>query len=106
VIGELRHRVTIKTPIATLDEGGGQTIDWQDLATVWTRIVTLGGAEIVRASDLVPRLGYRLTIRYRTDVTAAMRVAFGEKLLEIDAVYDPVGDGVALFLDCHDASAP
>jgi SPP1 family predicted phage head-tail adaptor len=106
MIGDLRHRVTFKTPVATLDEGGGQTVDWQDGPNAWARIVSLGGAEVVRASEIVPRGSYRLTIRYRGDLTPAMRVAFGAKLFEIDAIYDPEGKGAVLFVDCHDASMP
>ncbi len=106
MIGDLRHRVTFKTPVATLDDGGGQSLVWQDGPGVWARIVSLGGAEVVRASEIVPRGTYRLTIRYRSDVTPAMRIAFGAKLFEIDAIYDPEGKGAVLFVDCHDVSAP
>ena len=106
MIGDLRHRIAFKTPVATLDEGGGQSIDWQDGPGVWARIVSLGGAEVVRASEIVPRGTYRLTIRYRSDVSPAMRIAFGDKLFEIDAIYDPEGKAEMLFVDCHDASVP
>ncbi|MFZ1991863.1 MAG: phage head closure protein [Alphaproteobacteria bacterium] len=106
MIGDLRHRVTFKTPVATLDDGGGQSIAWADGPGVWARIVSLGGAEVVRASEIVPRGTYRLTIRYRNDLTPAMRIQFGAKLFEIDAIYDPEGKGALLFVDCHDASTP
>jgi len=106
MIGALRHRVTFKTPAATLDDGGGQTLTWNDGPAMWARIVSLGGVEIVRASEIVPRGTYRLTIRYRADLTPAMRVAFGSKLLEIDAIFDPEGKDEVLFIDCHDVSAP
>jgi SPP1 family predicted phage head-tail adaptor len=106
VIGQLRHRVTFQSPAATLDEVGGQAIVWQDAATVWARIVALGGPEILRAAEIVPRGAYRLTIRYRTDIGPAMRIAFGDKTLQIDAVFDPEGDGKALFVDCNEASTP
>lgn len=106
MIGDLRHRVTFKTPVATLDDGGGQSFDWQDGPGVWARIVSLGGGEVLRASEVVPRGTYRLTIRYREGLTPAMRIAFGAKLFEIDAIYDPEGKGAVLFVDCHDASTP
>lgn len=106
MIGQLRHRVTFKSPVSALDEGGGQSIVWQDGPTVWARITAQGGGEIVRAAEIVPAAGYRLTIRYRTDITAAMRAGFGAKLLEIDAVYDPQGDQSFLYVDCHEASTP
>lgn len=104
--GALRHRITFKSPVATLDDGGGQDIAWSDGPSVWARIVSRGGAEIVRAAEIVPRGTYRLTIHYRSDVTPAMRIAFGARLFEIDAIYDPEGKGAVLFVDCHDASTP
>jgi SPP1 family predicted phage head-tail adaptor len=106
VIGQLRHRVTFLAPSVTLDDGGGQTLVWQDAATVWARILSLGGAEILRASEIVPRTQYRATIRYRADITSAMRISFGAKTLDIDAVYDADGEGVVLTIDCHEASTP
>ena len=106
MIGQLRHRITFKSPTATPDEGGGQSIAWVDGASVWARIVAQGGPEIVRAGEIVPRAQYRVTIRHRTDITPTMRITFGAKTLEIDAVYDADGDGRVLTVDCHDGSTP
>lgn len=105
MIGHLRHQITFQSAVATPDAGGGEALAWSDGPTVWARITALSGQEIVRASQLAARTRYRLTIRYRDDVTSAMRIAFAGHVLAIDAVIDPDGDGRVLQIDCHEEAS-
>lgn len=100
MIGNLRHLVTIEEKTATPDGGGGVSESWSTLATVWAAIETLDGAEVSRAEQIVGETRFGLRIRYRADVTPAMRVRFSARVLGIEAVFDPDGRGRFLTLTC------
>ncbi|GAB3763483.1 hypothetical protein GCM10028796_17050 [Ramlibacter monticola] len=85
--GTLNRQVTIQQPGATQDELG-QPIpgDWTTLATVWANIRHLNGLETVKAGAETATVRASIRIRYRTDVTAAMRVVHGATTYQIKAV--------------------
>jgi SPP1 family predicted phage head-tail adaptor len=99
VIGVLRHRITIESPVATQDEGGGRSITWSPLATVWAQIEQTGGRQLVRAGEVEPQTLYRLTLRHVAGIIAGMRAVWGAKLIEITGVTDPDGRGRTLVLE-------
>jgi SPP1 family predicted phage head-tail adaptor len=100
MIGALRHRVTIEEKAAAPDGGGGVSESWSALATVWAAIETLEGAEVLRAEQIVGEARFRLRIRYRADITPAMRVRLGARTLGIESVADADGRGRFLTLTC------
>ena len=89
MIGKLRHRLTIQQSRRIGDGGGGSEGSWDDpikVATVWGSVKPLSGNERLRAMQLEARVSHRITIRYRTGITTAMRVLFGTRLFNIRAV--------------------
>jgi len=73
--GELREQVTFYEPTATTDTLRGQAVAYTVVvATVWARWRGLTSREMLlaQAMDVVPQ--YRLTIRYRDDITTKLRV--------------------------------
>lgn len=104
MIGLLRHRIALEAATATEDEGGGRSLDWATAATVWARIESSAGHEIVRVGEMEPQTLYRLTIRHLAGVSAAMRVRWRDKLIEIETVYDPDGRGRVLVIDGYNRS--
>lgn len=99
MIGDMRHRATLQQQVRTPDGGGGFTETWQDLATVpavYADIVPLSGAEQLRHHQLASTVTHRITIRYRSDVTAAMRLSSGGKIYNITSVTDKGGLGTLL----------
>lgn len=73
--GKLRHRVTIQNPVETQDPTtGAMNVAWQDLAYVWAAIEPLSGREFVSAQAEQAKVTTRITIRYRDDLTAKMRL--------------------------------
>lgn len=82
--GTLRHRVTIQQLSAdTKDADGRPAGSWQDVATVWAAVEPLRGREFWEAAAQQSEVTIRVRIRYRAGITAAMRVKFGDRLLEI-----------------------
>ena len=74
--GELRDRVTFYCPTATTDALRGQAVTYTVvLCTVWAnwRGLTPREALVAQAMQVVPQ--YKVTVRYRADITTKMRLA-------------------------------
>jgi len=102
-IGDLRHRVTILHQTDGVDEWGAPAPgQWVPLATVWACVEGLRGNEYWQAQQLVDQADHRITIRYRRDVTAQMRVQHDGRLFEIRAALDRDGRRRWLELICRE----
>jgi len=91
--GALDKRVTIQSPTRTDDGGGGQTISYTDVSTVWANISPGTGREFVAAQQITPELSHVVTMRYRTTVSPKHRLKYtdsaGTRVFTIQAVSDP-----------------
>ena len=56
---------------------------WETHATVWANVKHLSGSEAIKADSEVSTVRASIRIRYRSDITAGMRVLIGAA-----AVYD------------------
>lgn len=103
--GQLRERVTIQQAVETPDGGGGSSIDWQDVATVWAEVRPLSGRERLQAQQLESAVNYRIRIRFRSDITAGMRLVWRDQVMNIRAVYNEDQKRAYLTLDCESGVA-
>ncbi|HUS97217.1 MAG TPA: phage head closure protein [Hyphomicrobiaceae bacterium] len=87
-IGALRHRVRIEAAVRTAAPGGGATEAWQEVATVWGSLGPLRGGEPVAGDAIEARVLHDITMRYRPDVKAEMRLDIEGRLFDIKAVLD------------------
>lgn len=102
MIGALRERVTIERETRTADGLGGWSSSWAAVATVWARVEQLAAAEPVEAERLVARGGYRITIRHRSDLTTADRLAWRGRILNIRGLSNKDERRRYLTIDCDD----
>lgn len=86
MIGALRHRITLENPVRTDDGGGGGSVSWQPVATLWAAIRPLRGAEYQIADRAEVRVTHEIRFRFRTDVTGEMRLRKGNRLFHIHSV--------------------
>lgn len=87
MIGSMRERMLIQIPGArVVSPSGSQTQDWADVATVWGRMERTGGGAGIAAGRVEPKADWRLTIRWRDDVTALCRVQWAGKTLSVVTV--------------------
>lgn len=96
--GKLRHYVTIEHKVNVLDSGGNvvqnpQTgeieTEWLPLATtpnVWAEIRPLSAREFIAAQQTQSQVNCMLTIEYRSDLDASMRIVD-----EFGTIYNPAG---------------
>jgi SPP1 family predicted phage head-tail adaptor len=76
--GELDQRVTLQTATLSRDAVGGPVETWVDTVTVWAKVKPLSGKQIAQAQQVSADVSKAVTIRYRTGITAAMRVKFSD----------------------------
>ena len=86
----LNERVTIQQPVETDDSYGGKIVGWSELTTCFAQVqpllVTQG--EHLAAEQIASYAGYRITMRLRTDVTAAMRIVWKTHTLNIHSLHE------------------
>jgi SPP1 family predicted phage head-tail adaptor len=92
--GWLRHTIQIVDPTIAggQDSLGGPVSGQQNptlVATVRAKIEFLGAHQLYAAQQLVSQVTHRITIRYRTWITAKLEVVFRERVFSVQAVEDP-----------------
>lgn len=78
--GLLRHRLTIQYPVETQNQDTGAIdVVWTDVATVWGSIEPISAREFIAAQSEDSKVSTRITIRYRNDIDAKMRLYHAAK---------------------------
>lgn len=89
----MQHVVTIEKPASGQDGLGQPLPGYVTHATAWADIRHLSGLESIKAGAEASTVKASIRLlRYRTDITAAMRVVHGAKVYQVKAVLpDEVG---------------
>lgn len=98
--GRLNKRVTIQTFTVTQNDLGEEVRTWATLVDRAAAVEPLTGAERYSAQQVNPRVSHKVTIRYTASLTPEMRVLFGTRVLEIDAILNPREKGEMLEILC------
>ena len=103
--GTLRHRVTLQRYELVVDDYGAPLHgeSWKDVATIWASVEAVNGRDFFAARQEQSEVTHKVTIRYRDDVTADMRILHSGKILGIVAPL-PDNKGTRLVLMCREAS--
>jgi SPP1 family predicted phage head-tail adaptor len=86
--GALNRRITIQTRSTSQDSWGQQVTTWTDAISCWAQVEPLEGRELQMAMAINVSISHRITILYRSSVTAAQRVVYQGRILNITAVLD------------------
>jgi SPP1 family predicted phage head-tail adaptor len=86
----LRERVRIEYLVRSDDGYGGETAAWTELATVFAQVDPLyaGQSERSVADQRSANAGYRVRVRMRTDIDAAMRLIWKTHTLTIHSLHE------------------
>lgn len=99
-VGELNQRITIQRADVVANNYGEEIRTWVTLGTTWAAMRNVPQREPFTADQFVSVVTTTFTMRYRTDVTAEMRILLNlGKIYEIDSVADP--DGAKRFTECQ-----
>lgn len=104
IIGRLNRRCVIQTPSEIPDELGQPIPGWTDLATVWADIRHRSGLEAIKAGAPVSTVQASIRIRYRSGVTAGMRVVHNLVPYDIVAVMPDASGREFVDLACQAVS--
>lgn len=85
--GDFNRRITIQVKQVGQDDFGQPLTSWVTVAKdVPTNILASTGKEYVNAGAEVSKVQVSMRIRWRTDITAAMRVLYDGGIFNIEAV--------------------
>lgn len=101
--GWLRHRITLQTKSTTQDTYGAEQDVWTDEATVWASVEPLRGQEYFSSKQMQAEETTRIRIRYRSGITPAWRVIFGDRIFNIKSIINPQERNIFLELMCEEA---
>ena len=99
--GRLNRRCTLQGPGTATDEIGQPIPGWTDVATVWGDVRLRSGLESVKAGTVVSTVQASVRIRYRTGITAGMRLLVDSVAYGIVAVQPDVGGREYVDLVCE-----
>lgn len=101
--GRLNRRVRIERPIADTSIDGAGSGTWEPVATVWAEVQDVRPSRTERMTEglnLSARAA-RVIMRWRGDVTAAMRIVHGDRIMQIVGGPAELGrrDGLELLVE-------
>ncbi len=104
-VGAMRERVQIYEQSQTVDAAGSIATTWTLAATTWARVEPLGASAIVLAGrDDAQRL-YRMTIRYRTDISTNSQIVWRARKFDVEGILDPTEQRVFLNVTMREINA-
>ena len=63
-IGDLRTRLVLEAPSRAADGGGGASVTWSTVATVWASVRPTGGAEAYALDRVAGNVSHEIVLRY------------------------------------------
>jgi SPP1 family predicted phage head-tail adaptor len=102
LIADLNMRLALEAPVDAQDSIGGLVRTWSVVDTVWACVRPLSSAQREAADGAQYLVTHAVTLRWRADVTGAMRLREGARIFEILSVADAEGDRRRLVCRCRE----
>jgi len=84
--GRLRHPLKVESFQSAQDPDTGEMVqEWVEIASVWAAIEGVSGQEFFASGAEQSITTHKITIQYRDDITADMRLSSGNVQYEITA---------------------
>lgn len=99
--GDLNRRLLIQQPTRAPNGQGGFVKGWDDVLTVSAQMIPLRGQEAVAHNLLTSGQLWKVTIRFRRDLTTDWRLMLGDMPLNIRSCQDPDGRRQWLVMTCE-----
>ena len=101
--GKLDRRIVVQQRANDKDSSGQRSMLWSDVTAMWARIEQLQGRELELAQAINAEITHRITVRYRSWITAAHRVIYQGRVMGIVAPpIDVDTEHVLLHLMCSE----
>jgi len=89
----LKHRLALQQEVVAADGAGGFVRSWSEIAMLWAEIMPVmsgdarqnaaSGREIFMAGQVQAIISHRILLRWRSNVTPAMRLVFDNRKFNI-----------------------
>jgi len=100
----LDKRITLQQPTPTRNALGEPAIAWTDFATVWAGVQPIQGREFWAQQQVQSDVTVRVRMRFLRGVNSAMRIKYGDRVLNIISVIDPNERHAELQLMCSEGA--
>lgn len=97
----MNDRITLRRRVTGQDAAGQPAEVWEDLASVWSRVLFQTGAEAIRANAETSIVKVSIRIRRRSDLDTSMRAAFKGVEYDIKSALPDSQDVRFMFLVCE-----
>ncbi len=104
-IGAMRARLTLEAPSDPVDDAGAIQRTWIARGDVWAHLTPRKAAGEFVADAEGAAITWDVTMRWRSDVLAPMRLRCGTRILAIQAAFDPDSRRRILVCRCVETSA-
>lgn len=98
--GQLRQRVTVERPHRVKNLANELEERFEPIADVWAEIKPGAADEQIGSGQPAARVAHVVRIRWRKDVTAACRLVYMGRVLDVLAAVDPDNRREELRLEC------
>lgn len=92
-LGDMRERVKIQRETRTDDTGGGASIAWVDIASVWASVAPISSSENLRAMAIALNISHKVTMRWREELGtldgSRYRLEWRGQPMHINGVFNP-----------------
>lgn len=104
--GRLRHKVSLQDCVERVDPAtGARDKAWVEVAKVWAEIAPLSARDFIQSAALQSQVTTRITIRYRENVDASMRIVHRGRIYDIAGVLPDKNSGLEyLTLPCSEGA--
>lgn len=97
-LGRFRYRIEIQKNIPAEDEYANPVDKWETIHTVWADLTPVSGREYFAALQDTSEVTVKIYIRYLDDITAKMRVKYGEHIYDIIDVLQNRMEGICTIM--------
>ena len=102
--GKLNTRIRIDGNVETLDDYGATVTGWETIAETWANVRHINGKEAMSGDAIVSKARASARIRYRTGLTAGMRLVAGGTTYDVLAVLPDLNGREYVDLVCEAVS--
>ena len=106
--GKLDRRITIERPVPHGSFTGAGREKWEPVATVWAEVqdkLPSRGEDMANGFNVASRPA-RVRMRYRSDITADMRIVLGDRIMQIISAPAELGrrDGIEVAVEDYNSA--
>jgi SPP1 family predicted phage head-tail adaptor len=85
----LRERVDIQAVSETKDAMGSPVQAWSTVAQVWADVAPMSTSEQWRRQQMQSAAGFKVTVRYRADLTPQHRIVLRNRVFQVRGMTNP-----------------